>query len=251
MRYLKPYNESSGFIPLVEGFITKILNYKSDKITNLQVLKVNPTNNDWEIRTGYANRKTITFDNKISNKQEKISIEEHANRIRVFHNDNYRSDISYNDIAGYERGVDRSERAINHIFDDIIKSSNNVVDYFRKMDICDKTLNKLSEEIISEQLSDIIDISSNYGIRRNEEQSKHHFLISWVIDINLPTSYQKTSDGAVQITFDDTNKIVMESLLSVSNRLKEENIVVVAQFKGNELRVRLHAMDTDGSKIGH
>lgn len=248
MRYLKPYNESSGFLPLVEGFITKMLNYKSDKITNLRVLDVNPTNNNWEIRTGYPNRKTITFDNKISNKQEKISIEEHTNRIRVFWDDNYRSDISYNDIAGYERGVDRSEKAINHIFDDVIKSSNNVIDYFRKMDICNKTLNELSEEIISEQFSDIIDISNSHLIGKQHEGK---FLIAWTIDLRLPTSNQKTSDGAISIVFDDNNKIIIESLLSASNRLKEENIILVSQFKGYELRIKLHAMDTDGKKIGY
>lgn len=255
MRYLRPYNESVKYTPMVDRFIEKLLDFKSDKITNLQILKVNLTNNDWEIRTGYANRKTITFDNKISNNTEKISIEEHTNGIRVFYNDSYRSDISYNNIVGYEGGVDRSEKSIAHIFTDIVRSSNNVVDYFRKMGICSETLNKLSQESIADQFSDIIDISANHIIRRQEEESRHHFLICWVIDINLPAtgrrSYQKTSDGAICITFDDTNKIIMETLLSASNRLKEDNVILVSQFLGNSLKIKLHAMDTDGEKIGH
>lgn len=255
MRHLKKYNEALrdenglSLISLVDKFINRLLEYKSDKIVNLQLSKSNPSDNDgWEVRPGYPNRKTITFDNKISNKQETINIENHSSRVRVFWDGNYRSDISIRDISGYDRGEDRAEKSINHIFNDIIKTSNDVSEYFRKMSIANETLGKLSEEIIEEHFHDIIDISRDYTITKRQEQSKHHYIDKWELSINLPSVYQKNRDG-FSMTFNDNNTSLMESLTSASHRLKDDNIIICVHYHYQNILIVLHAMDENGYKI--
>lgn len=58
MRHLKQYNESISptYLKLIEYFISKILEYKSDKITNIKLI-----NSEWEVRFGYADRKSISI----------------------------------------------------------------------------------------------------------------------------------------------------------------------------------------------
>jgi len=251
MRHLKQYNESISptYLKLIEYFISKILEYKSDKITNIKLI-----NSEWEVRFGYADRKSISFDNKISNKQETIDIEANSTSLRIFWNGSYRSDIAITNIAGYDRGVDRTEKAINHIFDGIIKSSNEVVEYFKKMSIADETLNKLTNEIIMEHFHDIIDASNgDYVIKKEHERSKFNYTKNWSLTVNLPTVFQKASQGisrdGFSITFNDDNTSLMESITTASHRLKDDNIIICAQFYSQHIIIDLHAMDENGKKI--
>lgn len=249
MRYLKKYNEAveTKYTPMIDVFIEGLLEYKSEFIDNLEL-----KDQQWEVRQGYAPRKTITFDNKISNKQESIAIEDHSGRmcIRLFWNNSYQNDASFSDISGYDKSRgDRSFNVIKSLFSRIEGSSKSAKDYFRQMEIVKSVIPKISEDEIKENFADIIDLSNSYNIttmvRGGYETSKR-------VTIGFSKKICNLKSPGLEITMDDDNQVIIQEIISATNRIKEEyNIMTTVTFGEREIIIDLNVIDpTTGKKIG-
>lgn len=249
MRYLRQYNEAAyDYTPLIDGFIRRILEYKSDFIKNLSL-----DDQDWEIRSGYAPRKTISFDNGILDKRETLTIEDHRGRnaIRVFWDGRYQNDISLNSIG------EHADTSINHIFDSFIKTSNGVKEYNRQVEIVKSVITKISKEEILENFADIIDLSESHTVEdthrgggKNSDGRKS-YQTSWKVIVEFSKKMCNLKSPGLEITMDGDNQIIMNNIISATNRIKENySIMTSVTFGENYMVIVLNAIDPlTGKKV--